>query len=69
MGKADAVVILAPDAALSDAVATGAANLVQNRDDLMKAVQFVQNINDVSGILAIKDDKMAAWGDIEIVGL
>ena len=69
LGKADAVVILAPDAALADAVATGAANLVQNQDDLMKAVQFAQNINGVSGILAIKDDKMAAWGNIEIVGL
>jgi len=69
LGKADAVVILASDAALADAVATGAANLVQNQDDLMKAVQFAQNINGVSGILAIKDDKMAAWGNIEIVGL
>lgn len=69
LGKADAVVVLAPDTALADAVATSAANLVQNQDDLMKAVQFAQNINGVSGILAIKDDKMAAWGDIEIVGL
>lgn len=69
LGKADAVVILAPDTALADAVATGAANLIQNQDDLMKAVQYVQNIKGVSGILAIKEDKMAAWGEIEIVGI
>lgn len=69
LGKADAVVILAPDAALADAVATGAANLVQNEDDLMKAVHYVQNIDGVSSILAIKNDKMAAWGEIEIIRL
>ena len=69
LGKADAVVILAPDAALADAVATGAANLVQNKDDLMKAIEFAQNINGISGILAIKDDRMAAWGNVEMVGL
>jgi ApbE superfamily uncharacterized protein (UPF0280 family) len=69
LGKADAVVILAADTALADAVATGAANLVQNKDDLMKAVCFAQNISGISGILAIKDDQMAAWGKVEIVGL
>lgn len=69
LGKADAVVILAADTALADAVATGAANLVQNKDDLMKAVGFAQTINGISGVLAIKDDKMAAWGKVEIVGI
>ncbi len=69
LGKADAVVILAPEAALADTVATGAANLVQTEDDLMKAVHFAQNIVGVSGILAIKNDKMAAWGELEMVRL
>lgn len=68
-GKADAVVILAPDTALADAAATGAANLVQTPEDLMKAIEFAQNIDGVSGVLAIKDDKMAAWGKFELVGL
>ncbi len=69
LGKADAVVILGANAALADAAATGAANLVQDRNDLMKAVEFVKTIHGISGILAIKDDQMAAWGNIEIVAL
>lgn len=69
LGKADAVVILGANAALADAVATGAANLVQKREDLMKAVEFANNIKGITGVLAIKDDKMAAWGKIEIVDL
>lgn len=69
LGKADAVVILGVNAALADAVATGSANLVQTPADLMKAVEFANNIKGITGVLAIKDDKMAAWGKIEIVPL
>lgn len=69
LGKADAVVIKGESAALADAVASRAANLVQTEKDLMKAVKSVQNINGIRGILAIKGDKMAAWGSIELVPL
>lgn len=69
LGLADAVVILGSSGALADAAATGAANLVQSKNDLMKAVEFVQTIQGISGILAIKDDQMAAWGNVEIVAL
>jgi ApbE superfamily uncharacterized protein (UPF0280 family) len=68
-GKADAVVIKARDVSLADAVATAAANLVKSEDDLIKAIEYVQNINQVAGILAIKNDKLAAWGEIEIISL
>lgn len=65
-GKADAVVIKASDAALADAVATGAANRVKSENDLIKAIDYVKNISEVAGILAIKNDKLAAWGAIEL---
>ena len=68
-GKADAVVILAPDALLADAVATAAANMVQTEEDLEKSVAFAKTIKGVTGILAIKNSQMAAWGDIELVPL
>ncbi|MEA4926635.1 MAG: UPF0280 family protein [Syntrophomonadaceae bacterium] len=67
LGKADAVVIKGPDAALADAVATGAANRIQTEEDLIRAVEYVQTIKGITGILAVKYDRMAAWGDIEIV--
>ena len=44
-------------------------NFNKNDDDLIKAIEFVQNINEVAGILAIKNDKLAAWGEIEIISL
>lgn len=66
-GKADAVVIKAPSAALADAVATGAGNLVKTRDDLMLAVDYVKKIAGVEGILVIKEDGLAAWGRMEIL--
>ncbi|MFA7148193.1 MAG: UPF0280 family protein [Syntrophomonadaceae bacterium] len=68
-GKADAVVIKARDVSLADAVATAAANLVKTEDDLIKALELAKNINGVAGILAIKNDKLAAWGEIEIISL
>ncbi len=66
-GKADAVVIKGSTAALADAAATAAANRVKAAEDLMKAVDFIRDIAGITGILAIKDDKMAAWGCMEIV--
>lgn len=65
-GQADAVVIKASDGALADAVATGAANQVQNESDLIRAINYVKNISKATGILAIKNDKMAAWGAIQL---
>ncbi|HEX3012531.1 MAG TPA: UPF0280 family protein [Syntrophomonadaceae bacterium] len=67
LGKADAVLIKADSAALADAAASRAANQVQTETDLMKAIESVQNIKGIRGVLAIKGDKMAAWGDIELV--
>jgi hypothetical protein len=69
LGKADAVVIKGLNGALADAVATGAANRVQTSEDLLRAVDYVKTIKGITGILAIKDDRMAAWGNIEIVPL
>ena len=66
-GKADAVVIKGSTAALADAAATAAANRVKTAEDLMKAIDFVKDLAGITGILAIKDNKMAAWGHMEIV--
>ena len=65
-GCADAVVILAPSAALADAVATATGNLVQNEDDLQTAVEFAMSIKSVTGAMAIKNDKLAAAGSIQL---
>ncbi|MDD4170514.1 MAG: UPF0280 family protein [Desulfotomaculaceae bacterium] len=68
-GKADAAVILAPSAALADAVATAAGNLVQDEDDIQAAVEFAAGIDGVTGALIIKGDRLAAWGKLKLVPL
>jgi len=65
-GKADAVVILAKSAFLADACATATGNMVTTPNDFDRAIEFARKINGVMGILLIKDDKMAAWGSVEI---
>ncbi|MCF8009966.1 MAG: UPF0280 family protein [Clostridiales bacterium] len=65
-GKADAVIVLAPSVPLADAAATATGNIVHGTKDLQNAVDFANNIPGVSGSLAIKDDKLAAAGNIEI---
>ncbi|MDD4801380.1 MAG: UPF0280 family protein [Syntrophomonas sp.] len=69
LGQADAVVIKGINAVLADAAATGAANRVHTAEDLLKAVDYVKTIKGVMGILAIKNDRMAVWGDMEILAL
>lgn len=66
-GTADAAVIKATPASLADAVATGAGNLVHDKENLMPAIEYARSIPGVSGVLVIKDDRMAAWGNIKLV--
>ncbi|WP_027363251.1 UPF0280 family protein [Desulfotruncus alcoholivorax] len=65
-GCADAVVILAPSTALADAVATATGNIVQSEADLQAAVDFAMGIKSVTGAMVIKNDKLAAAGNIRL---
>ena len=68
-GRADAVCIAARQGALADAAATAVANRVQGPDDLGAAIDFARSIEGLSGVLAICEDRMGAWGHIEVVPL
>lgn len=65
-GKADAAVVLAKDTFLSDAVATATCNRVKNAGDIESAIEFASRIKGVEGVLIIIDDKIGAWGDINL---
>ena len=67
LGQADATVILAPSATLADAVATAAANIIQGKEDLQRAVEYAMSIPGVTGALAIKEDQLAACGRLKLV--
>ncbi len=65
-GKADAAVVVAPDAALSDAVATMLGNKVKTQADLAEAVEWAAALPGVLGAVAVIGDKIAAAGEIEL---
>jgi len=66
-GKADAVVIVASNAALADAAATAVGNVVKEISDIDKGLQVGKKIKGLDGILIIKDDHLGVLGKIKIV--
>ncbi|UCG13935.1 MAG: UPF0280 family protein [Deltaproteobacteria bacterium] len=66
-GRADAVTIIAPSAALADAAATMTCNQVQNQDDIQRAISFAREIEGVVGVVIIMGDQIGAWGEVELV--
>lgn len=68
-GKADAVTVLSPSAALADAVATAVGNVIKRNDDIPFGLKLAARFQEVCGALAIVGDKMGAWGELELVRL
>ena len=68
-GKADAVVIISRDVALADAAATAIGNIVKRAEDIQRAINTAKNISGILGVLIIIEDKLGAWGNIELVKL
>jgi hypothetical protein len=66
-GNADAVVVLAKNALLADAVATATSNQVKSRRDFKKAIDFAKNIRGILGLVIIIKDNLASWGKIEFL--
>jgi ApbE superfamily uncharacterized protein (UPF0280 family) len=69
LGTSDATVIISADVALADAAATAVGNLITKPSDFGPAIDFGKTIPGVTGVLLIKDDKMAAWGDLKVTPL
>jgi ApbE superfamily uncharacterized protein (UPF0280 family) len=66
-GRADAVCVLSSSATMADAAATAIGNLVKDKRDIRKALEWGSDIEEVSGILIIVGDQMGAHGSIELV--
>ncbi|MFC2070394.1 UPF0280 family protein [Chloroflexota bacterium] len=65
-GQADAVVAVAPSAAVADASATAIGNLIKQPDDIQKGIEYAMNIEGLKGVLIIKDDGIGVWGEVEV---
>jgi ApbE superfamily uncharacterized protein (UPF0280 family) len=67
-GKADAVCVTAPSAALADAAATAVCNRIVRKEDIPGALERGGDIPGVAGIVVIFGDRLGAWGDVELAG-
>ncbi|HYA01979.1 MAG TPA: UPF0280 family protein [Syntrophobacteria bacterium] len=66
-GRADAVTVIAPSAAVADAAATRIGNRVKRRGDLDRALAVAQEIEGVLGVVIIIRDAVGVWGEVELV--
>ncbi len=62
LGQCDLATVVAQDAALADAAATQAANLVKTVDDVDAALERIARIAGVAGVLIVKDDRIGLAG-------
>lgn len=68
-GKVDSVTVLAPDAALADAVATRLGNEVKSGADIEPALALASSLPGLLGAVIIQGRQLGAWGEIELVRL
>jgi hypothetical protein len=66
LGRADAVMIVCKDVLLADSYATAMANRIKSINDLQPVIDRIQNIPDILGAIAVKDDRMAICGQFEL---
>lgn len=69
MGIADAACVVSSSGALADAAATALGNRIRQKSDLEKVSGWSHKIKGVIGGVLIVGDRMATWGDIELVEL
>jgi hypothetical protein len=69
MGMADLVCLLSSSAVLADGAATALGNRIKSKTALDKVAIWADEMKGIRGGLVIVGDKMATWGEIELVGL
>jgi uncharacterized protein len=67
LGSADAAVAISSSTPLADAAATALGNIVKSPADFQAALDYIRNIDSISGALLICGDQVAAWGEVELV--
>lgn len=69
LGKAHSVTVVAARASLSDALATHLGNIVKGPQDIKRSILKGSSYPGVKGIVIICEDRLGAWGDLELVNL
>jgi ApbE superfamily uncharacterized protein (UPF0280 family) len=66
-GHCDAITVISKDTLVADAAATAFGNLLKNKGHIKNVLNYSRTFKDISGVIAIVDDEMGAWGDFEFV--
>lgn len=64
LGACDLATVVAKDAALADAAATQAANLVNSEEDVNPALNRIAAIEGIDGVVIVKNDKVGLAGNL-----
>jgi ApbE superfamily uncharacterized protein (UPF0280 family) len=64
LGECDLATVVAKDAALADAAATKAANLVKNVDDIDPALENISAIEGINGVMIVKGTRVGLAGKL-----
>ena len=64
LGQCDLATVVSKDAALADAAATQAANLVQTMEDVEPTLNRIAAIDGVDGVLIVKDENIGMAGNL-----
>jgi len=65
-GRADAVVVVAKNAAVADAAATAICNRVKSPYDVDAIIDIESRNENISGLIIAIDDRIGFWGDITL---
>lgn len=68
-GIADAICIVSSSAVLADGAATALGNRIKTKKNLDKVAGWAGEIEGIIGGMAIVKDRIAVWGDIEVIRL
>jgi ApbE superfamily uncharacterized protein (UPF0280 family) len=51
---------------MADAAATAIANSINSKTDVDKAIEKYSKYEQVSGLIILKDDRLAIWGNLQL---
>lgn len=66
LGKSDLVTALARSVISADGAATAIANSISSSADIQSSIDYYKDLDNLTGILVVKDNRIGLWGDIEL---
>jgi hypothetical protein len=61
--------VVAESCPIADAAATSIGNLINSPADIERAISAGRKFEELTGIVAIVDEKVGMWGDLEVVSI